>query len=205
MRAIRGSRSGEALAPVSARFARCALRLLLLFAIGCRQDMHDQPRYEPLEATQFFTDGRSVRPQVEGTVARGELRLDQHLYAGLVDGRPAEEFPFPIAMADLERGRERYQIFCSPCHGELGDGFGMVVKRGFPRPPSFHDPRIVGMPPGHYVDVMTRGLGRMASYADRVKAEDRWRITAYIRALQRSRNGTIEDVPAEFRAQLEEP
>ena len=107
--------------------------LLLFFAIGCRQDMHDQPRYEPFEATQFFTDGRSVRPQVEGTVARGELRLDQHLYTGLIAGRPAETFPFAIEKSDMERGRERYDIYCSPCHGELGDGLGMVANSSFTR------------------------------------------------------------------------
>ena len=177
--------------------------VILLFAIGCRQDMHDQPRYEPMEATPFFTDGRSVRPQVEGTVARGELFLDEHLYTGLVKGKPAERFPFPIELADMERGRERYDIFCTPCHGELGDGLGLVVQRGFPRPPSFHDPRIVSMPPGHYVDVITRGLGRMAAYGDRVKPHDRWRIAAYMRALQRSRNATLSDVPPDLRAKLE--
>jgi mono/diheme cytochrome c family protein len=175
----------------------------LLLLAACRQDMHDQPKYEALEASQFFADGRSVRPQVEGTVARGELRLDEHLYAGLVNGSPAETFPFPISQADLERGRERYDIYCSPCHGETGDGLGMVVQRGFPRPPSFHEERIVTMPPGHYVDVITRGLGRMFPYADRVKPHDRWRIAAYLRALQRSRKGTIEDVPRRIRAQLE--
>jgi mono/diheme cytochrome c family protein len=166
--------------------------------------MHDQPRYEPFEATQFFTDGRSVRPQVEGTIARGELRLDEHLYTGLIQGRPAETFPFALDRNDMERGRERYEIYCAPCHGELGDGLGMVVKRGFPRPPSFHDPRIVSMPPGYYVDVITRGLGRMLPYADRVKPEDRWRIAAYVRALQKARSATIDDVPPQLRVQLEE-
>jgi mono/diheme cytochrome c family protein len=174
----------------------------MILLSACRQDMHDQPRYEPYEASTFFGDGRSARPQVEGTVARGELRADTHLHEGLAGGKPAEAFPFPITSEDMARGRDRYRIYCTPCHGELGDGYGMVVKRGFPRPPSFHDPRIAGAPPGHYVDVMTRGIGRMYSYADRVKPEDRWRIAAYIRALQRSRNATVADVPPDARALL---
>jgi hypothetical protein len=163
---------------------------------GCRQDMQVQPRYEPEDPSSFFADGRSERPTVEGTVARGQLRTDELLYTGRVNGAVANLFPFPIAAADLSRGRERYNIYCSPCHDYTGSGNGMIVQRGFPAPPSLHIERLRQAPAGHFFEVMTNGLGLMYSYASRVSAEDRWRIAAYIRALQLSQHGSIMDVPA---------
>ena len=178
---------------------------LVTFALGCRLDMHQQPKYKPLAETRFFDDQRSERPVVEGTVARGELRTDEQLYNGKVNGVEAETFPFPITRADLERGRERFEIYCSPCHDYAGTGHGMIVQRGFPPPPSLHIDRLRQAPPGHFFDVMTNGLGNMYSYAARVSPEDRWRIAAYIRALQLSQNDRIEDVPEADRKQLQAP
>jgi mono/diheme cytochrome c family protein len=165
--------------------------------------MHDQPKYKPLAASAFFEDGRSARPLVEGTVARGHLRADAHLYTGRIGNDLATTFPFPVTRAVLERGRERYAIFCTPCHGALGDGEGMVVKRGLRHPPSFHIERLREAPAGHYFDVITNGFGAMASYASRVPVEDRWAIIAYIRALQLSQHATLADVPEDQRKQLE--
>ncbi|MFB3854829.1 MAG: cytochrome c [Vicinamibacterales bacterium] len=154
---------------------------------GCRQDMHDQPRYEPLEASDFFADGRASRPIVEGTVARGDLREDSLLYTGKVDGKDSEIFPFPVTEEVLHRGRERFDIFCSPCHGRTGEGDGMVVQRGFRRPTSYHTAILRNAPVGHFFDVMTNGWGAMPDYASQVPVIDRWAIAAYIRALQATR------------------
>lgn len=166
--------------------------------------MHVQPRYQPLSASQFFNDGRSARPPVPGTVARGELRINERMYTGKVNGLPVDSFPFPVTRQDLERGRERYNIYCAPCHDSTGSGRGMIVERGFPAPPSYHMDRLRNTPAGHFFDVMTRGYGTMYSYADRISPEDRWRIAAYIRALQLSRHATINDVPENERAKLPE-
>jgi mono/diheme cytochrome c family protein len=182
--------------------AKIGALALVCFASGCRQDMQVQPRYNPYDASNFFGDSRSARPTVPGTIARGQLHLDELLYAGKVDGKDAEVFPFEIKRADLNRGRERYNIYCSPCHDVTGSGRGMIVLRGFPQPPSFHIDRLRQAPPGHYFDVMTNGLGVMYSYAARVSPEDRWRIAAYIRALQLSQQATMADVPAAERANL---
>lgn len=170
---------------------------------GCRLDMHEQPRYNPLAKTDFFGDGRSARPVVPGTVARGHLRLDEHLYTGKVNGQLATTFPFPITRQDLERGRERYNIYCTPCHDAAGTGHGMIVLRGFPPPPSYHIQRLREAPVGHFFDVITNGLGNMYGYDSRVNPEDRWRIAAYIRALQLSQSATLADVPAAERERLE--
>jgi mono/diheme cytochrome c family protein len=164
--------------------------------LGCRQDMHVQPKYVPEDPSTFFADGRSERQPVEGTVARGELRTDELLYTGRVNGTVVDVFPFPITAADLARGRERYNIYCSPCHDYTGSGNGMIVQRGFPSPPSFHLDRLRQAPAGHFFEVITNGVGRMYSYAARVAPEDRWRIAAYIRALQLSQHGAMTDVPA---------
>jgi mono/diheme cytochrome c family protein len=161
----------------------------LLLLAACRQDMHDQPRYKPLAASTFFADGRASRPRVEGTVARGGLRVETEL---------------PVTAESLKRGRERYNIFCSPCHGQLGDGEGMVAQRGFRHPPSFHLERLRRQGDEHYFDVITTGFGGMASYASRIPVEDRWRIVHYIRALQLSQNARINDVPASERGKLTE-
>jgi mono/diheme cytochrome c family protein len=169
---------------------------------GCRQDMQVQPRYNPYDAAPFFDDDRSSRLPVPGTVARGELHLDSVLYTGKQDGKDAEQFPFAITRAGLQRGQERYNIYCSPCHDVTGSGRGMIVLRGFPQPPSFHIDRLRQAEPGHFFDVMTNGLGVMYSYASRVSPEDRWRIAAYIRALQLSEQAKISDVPAGEQKQL---
>jgi len=177
--------------------------LLVILLAGCRQDMHDAPRYDPLEASTFFDDGRSARPLVEGTVARGHLDEDDHLYHGMVGGQPAATFPFELTRADLERGRERFGIYCAPCHDLTGSGNGMIVQRGMKRPPSYHIDRLRKEPPGYIFDVITRGFGAMYDYADRIPVEDRWRIVGWVRVLQRSQAGTLADVPADERARLE--
>jgi cytochrome c553 len=173
-----------------------------LLLSGCRLDMHIQPKYLPDWPTKFFADGRTDRPQVPGTVARGELRLDELMYAGTENGVVSNRFPFPITRADLERGRERYNIYCSPCHDYSGTGRGMIVRRGFPQPPSYMLPRLQAAPVGHFFQVMTNGIGAMYSYSARVSPADRWRIAAYIRVLQLSRNATLQDVPESERQKL---
>jgi mono/diheme cytochrome c family protein len=172
---------------------------------GCRQDMHDAPRYEPLEASTFFRDGRGSRTLVANTVARGTLREDEHLYAGKIDGQLTDMFPMPVTAEVMARGRERFNVFCSPCHGRTGQGNGMVVQRGFRAPPSYHEERLRNAPAGYFFDVMTHGFGAMPDYAAQVPVEDRWAIAAYIRALQFSQRATIDDVPAERRADLDAP
>lgn len=174
-----------------------------LTAGGCRQDMHDQPKYKAQARSDFFLDQRAARPLVEGTVPRGFERADTLLYTGKVDGKPADVFPFPVTAAVMGKGRERFDIFCAPCHGRTGAGDGLVVRRGFRAPTSFHDERLRAMAPGHFFDVMTNGFGAMPDYAQQVPVEDRWAIAAYIRALQRSHSGTLADVPAAERVRLE--
>lgn len=170
---------------------------------ACRQDMHDQPRYKPLRASTFFGDGRSARPILEGTVARGQLREDPHLYTGKIGDQPADTFPFPVTRDVLERGRTRYDIFCSPCHDRVGAGRGMVVRRGFRQPTSLHDTRLREAKAGYFFDVITNGFGVMPDYAVQIPVRDRWAIVAYIRALQLSRHATLAEVPAADRAKLE--
>lgn len=183
--------------------ASLSVLLAAALAAGCRQDMHDQPRYEPLEASAFFRDGRSQRPQVPGTVARGELRLDDHLYQGTIDGAPATTFPFEVTAEVLERGQERFNIFCATCHDKTGSGQSLVVQRGLKQPPSFHIERLREAEHGYFFDVITRGFGAMYDLSDRIPAEDRWAIIAYIRVLQRSQNTSIDEVAADVRAELE--
>jgi mono/diheme cytochrome c family protein len=191
-----------------ARRSRCAAWFAAMLAAcalaGCRLDMHLQPRYNPYDPSDFFSDGRSARQPVAGTVARGELRIDEQLYTGKVDGKLVDTFPFPITANDILRGQQRYNIYCSPCHDYTGSGRGMIVQRGFPPPPSYHIDRLRQAPVGHFFDVMTNGFGAMYSYASRISPEDRWRIAAYIRALQLSEHAKIEDVPDAERPRLEE-
>jgi mono/diheme cytochrome c family protein len=165
---------------------RLSRLLILVFAAGCRQDMHDQPKYEPLEASELFRDGQSARPLVDGTVARGQLRDDEHLYTGKVNGQPATTFPFAISHEIMDRGQERYDIYCAPCHDRAGTGLGMIVRRGYRQPESFHTDRLRQAAPGHFYDVITNGFGAMPDYRAQVRPEDRWAIAAYIRALQLS-------------------
>ncbi len=179
----------------SAKIAAAAACVLLLSA--CRNDMHNQPRYKPLAATDFFGDGRSARPAIEDTVARGQLRLDPAHYTGKVNGKDIDYIPIKVDKQDLLRGQERFNIYCSPCHGRLGNGHGMIVTRGLRQPPSYLDQRLVDAPIGHFFDVMTNGYGSMYSYASRVAVDDRWRIAAYIRALQTSENAPA-DVAARY-------
>ena len=185
----------------------------LVFALvvlsGCRNEMYDQPRYEPYEASDFFDDGASARLLVAGTVPRRDPhdlgRWSEELFTtGKTAGELAEKLPFEVDRSVLERGQDRFRIFCTPCHGELGDGRGMIVQRGFNPPPSFHSDELRKKPVGHYFDVMTRGFGTMYSYASRVPARDRWAIAAYIRALQVSQYSLARELPAQDRSQLQE-
>jgi mono/diheme cytochrome c family protein len=181
-----------------------ALSLAALGLSGCTQDMATQPRYNPLRASDFFGDRRSARPQVPGTVPRGQLRVDEKLYTGMVNGQLIDAPPFPITRADLLRGQERFNINCAPCHDRTGYGNGLVAQRGFRHPPSYHIERLRNAPLGHFFDVMTRGFGAMQDVSDRVMPEDRWRIAAYIRALQYSQNASVNDVPAAERGKLDQ-
>jgi len=188
---------------------RRTLRALVLVLVplgvgGCRQQMAEQPRHDPLEASAFFRDGRAARPLVPGTVPRGHLREDEHLYTGKVGGKLVETFPFPVTKEILERGRERFNIYCSPCHDQLGTGEGMVVRRGYRQPPSYHTDRLRELPVGHFFDVMTNGFGAMPSYAVQIPVEDRWAIVAYIRALQLSQNAKAAELSAADRRKLQE-
>jgi mono/diheme cytochrome c family protein len=165
--------------------------------------MHDQPKYGPLRQSAFFGDDRSARAFVPGTVARGHLREDTLLYTGKVGSEDADVFPFPIDSQVMARGRERFDIFCSPCHGRTGAGDGLVVRRGYRRPPSYHDDRLREAPVGHFFDVMTNGFGAMPDHASQIPVRDRWAIAAYIRALQLSAHATMDDVPAPERGKLQ--
>jgi hypothetical protein len=179
--------------------------VVLVFTVlaGCRQKMADQPRYEPLGRSTFFDDERAARPLVEGTVARDQLRTDEHLYQGKQHGKLVDTFPFPVTLAVLSRGRERYDIFCSPCHDRVGTGQGMIVRRGYRAPPSLHIERLRQAPAGHFFDVMTNGFGVMPDYTQQIRPADRWAIVAYVRALQFSQHAAVADVPADRRKQLE--
>jgi mono/diheme cytochrome c family protein len=170
---------------------------------GCRQDMHDQPKYIPMRESTFFADSRSARPLVAGTVARGQLHEDTLRYTGKVDDLDATVFPFTIDEKVLRRGQERFNIYCSPCHARTGEGDGMIVRRGYRRPPSYHSDRLRTAPVGHFFDVITNGFGAMPDLAAQVKTDDRWAIAAYIRVLQLSAHATLDDVPAAERGQLD--
>ena len=175
------------------------LLLVLLAAAGCTQDMKNQPKERPLRESRFYLDGASSRPLPEGTVPRGFLRADASYYKGIgPDGTFVKTIPATVDEALLQRGRQRFEIYCTPCHGREGNGRGMVVRRGFKQPPSYHIDRLRGMPPGYFFDVITNGFGQMSSYAAQVPPSDRWAIVAYIRALQLSRHVELSKVsPAE--------
>lgn len=186
--------------------ARAALAGLavLLFGTGCRQDMFNQPKVKPLARSDFYDDGSGARPPAAGTVARGQLRADRAFETGIgPDGRFVGRLPLPLTRDLLRRGRERFDIFCSPCHGRLGDGRGMIVQRGFKAPPSYHIDRLRRQPIGYFFDVMTNGFGQMSSYAIQVPPADRWAIAAYIRALQLSQHAPIAELPAGDRRAIE--
>lgn len=179
-----------------------ALLLLVPLVVACRQDMHDQHKLQAYEASTFFADGRAMRPQIEGTVARGELFEDELLHTGRLDGKPSEVYPFEVTRDVLDRGRERFGIYCTPCHDATGSGNGIVVQRGMKRPESFHTERLVESPPGYFVDVITNGFGVMFDYADRIPAADRWAVAAYVQTLQRARRATLDEAQPEARAAL---
>jgi Cytochrome C oxidase, cbb3-type, subunit III len=172
-----------------------ALLAMLAATAGCRLDMHLQPYYRPLAKSDFFADGRSARMPVDGTVARGDLREDTYFYTGKIGNNPGDYMPFPVTIDVLERGRERYNIYCTPCHGRVGDGNGFIPTRGFRRPPSFHIDRLRKVPIGYLFDVDTNGYGVMPDYAAQIAPRDRWCIAAYIRALQLSQNAPKTDIP----------
>ena len=195
----------QGIAGTSRAAAVGGLVLAAALLAGCRQDMHDTPRYEALEQSDFFADKRAMRPLPEGTVARGMLRDDEAFYTGKADGEPLAALPAQVTVdkALLDRGQNRFNIYCSPCHSQLGDGNGTVVQRGYKRPTSFHDERLKGVPIGYFYDVITNGFGQMPDYAAQVAPQDRWAIAAYIRALQLSQAATVEDVPADQRGTLD--
>ncbi len=173
-----------------------ALGCLLLLS-GCRLDMQVQPKQNPLSRSDFFADQRSERPPVEGTVARGQLHADRYFYSGKIGSSPGDYMPFPVTKEVLERGRERYNIYCSPCHSLVGDGNGFIPSRGFSiKPPSYHIPRLQKAPLGYFFDVITNGYGIMPDYRSQIPPEDRWKIVAYVKALQLSQSATRADVPA---------
>jgi mono/diheme cytochrome c family protein len=167
------------------------------------QAMAQQPRYEPYENSRFFADNSSARPLVEGVVPRGSVSDDELLNTGRQDGELADAFPFVVDLAALARGRQRYDIYCAPCHDRAGTGNGIVVRRGYSPPPSLHEQRLRDAPAGHFFDVITNGFGAMPSYAEVVPTADRWAIVAYVRALQLSQNATLDDVPPEERGGLD--
>jgi hypothetical protein len=180
-----------------------AVLIALAAGVGCRQDMQDQPKYIPLRPSDFFGDGRSERPLIEGTVARGHLDDDTAYYTGRgPDGEFVNEFPFPVTKDVVERGQNRFNIYCAPCHDRLGNGNGKVVRRGYRHPPSYHIDRLRQVPNGYIYDVITSGFGAMPDYAAQIQPRDRWAIVSYVRALQLAANGKIDDVPADKRTDL---
>lgn len=186
------------------RIAALALAGACLTAVGCsRLDMQDQPKYKPQRPSDFFADGRSEREPVEGTIARGTLNEDTAFYDGKdASGNDIDTFPIAVNKAVIERGQNRFDIYCAPCHGRIGNGLGMIVRRGFKQPPSYHTDRLREAPVGHFYDVISNGYGGMLNYASQVQPRDRWAIIAYIRALQYSENANVSDLPAEARNRL---
>lgn len=184
------------------------LSAAVLVAVGCRQDMHNQPRVggnRSLRASDFFADGRSERNLPYGVVARGQLREDTYFYTGKVGDNVGTVFPMPVTQEVLDRGEQRFNVYCTPCHSSVGDARGMIVLRGFRQPPSLHEQRLRNAPVGHFFDVMTAGFGAMPDYAAQITPADRWAIAAYIRALQLSQNATVNEVPAGERGNLAAP
>ena len=185
------------------RGKRAALTLALIAGLaGCRQQMANQPKYDPYEPSDFFADGMSARPRLAGTVAQGEAGIDPYFETGKINGQDGDAFPFPVTADVMQRGHERFDIYCSECHGRLGDGNGMIPSRGYRRPPSYHTQALRTAKVGHFFDVMTNGFGSMPPYRTMIPTRDRWAIVSYIRALQLSQNATIDEVPPEDRAKL---
>jgi mono/diheme cytochrome c family protein len=174
--------------------------LVLLAGCSLKQDMAHQPKNRPLSPSDFFTDGRSERPLLENTVARGSLAAD-----ALFVSKDSNNFPLPVTQELLERGEDRYRIFCTPCHGLQGDGNGMIAMRGMKHPPSYHQDRLRQVPNGYIYDVITNGFGAMYGYSAQIPPRDRWAIVAYVRALQLSRNAKVAELPAEVREKVLHP
>jgi mono/diheme cytochrome c family protein len=193
---------------LNATKAGAALAAILMLA-GCHTDMWVQPKiHEPLQASTFYPDGSSARPLIPGTVARDHLREDEAFFTGMKNGKLIDQFPVPVTKELMERGQDRFNIYCVPCHGRLGDGQGMIANRGFTlrRPVgNYHTDRLRKMPVGHFYDVITNGYGAMFSYASRIEPQDRWAIVAYIRALQLAENGTVNDLTPEQQNELNNP
>ncbi len=185
----------------SSRLLALGSAAALLLIAGCRQDMQNQPKMVPQRGSSMFADHRSARPQVVGTVARGQLYEDQYFYTGLIDGKEQNAMPFPVTLEVLERGQERFNVYCTPCHSRVGNGDGMIVQRGYKPAGNYHDPTRLAQPLSHYFYVMTNGYGAMPNYSAQVTPIDRWAIAAYIRALQLSQNATIADVPTGVQVQ----
>ncbi len=167
-----------------------------LLAAGCRQDMHNQPKFYPQRGSSFYADGRSARPQVENTVARNQLHENTYFYTGVVDGKEADGMPVPVTPELLERGQEKYNVFCTPCHSRVGNGAGMIVQRGYRPAGNFHTDRLRNAPLGHLYSVIANGYGAMPEYGTQLAAEDRWAIVAYVRALQLSQDAKASDIPS---------
>jgi mono/diheme cytochrome c family protein len=197
-----GNREGRRQKAEGRRIRFAFLLLSALCLLTCRQRMAVQPKYDPLEPSDFFADGMSARPRIPGTVARGEIELVGYVATGKINGQDGDGFPFPITIQVMNRGQERYNIYCSACHGKVGDGNGMIPSRGYRRPPSYHTDTLRAAKNGHFFDVITNGFGAMPSYAQQVPVHDRWAIIAYVRALQISQHGTIEDLPPDMRGSL---
>jgi hypothetical protein len=178
------------------QFAAMSAMAATLVLAGCRQDMQDQPKFFPQRGTDFYADGRSVRPQVENTVARGQLHENGYFYTGLINGKEGDGMPFPATLEVLERGQERYNVYCSPCHSRVGNGVGMIVQRGYMKAGSFHSARLETAPLGHFFHVISNGYGAMPDYSAQIVPADRWAIVAYIKALELSQKATEADVPA---------
>lgn len=173
--------------------AACAAGTVALVS-GCRQDMHNQPKFYPQRGSDFYTDGRSVRPQVENTVARNQQRENAYFYTGFVNGKEGDGLPFPVSMTVLERGQQSYNVYCTPCHSRVGNGAGMIVQRGYAAAGNFHTARLEAAPLGHFFNVISNGYGAMPDYSAQLTPQDRWAVVAYIRALQLSQKATATDV-----------
>ncbi len=196
MRNTSNNPGGPSIAAVSRRVG-CATALAATFILaGCRQDMQNQPKFYPQRGTTLFADGRSARPQVENTVGRDQLHEDAYFYTGIQGGKEGDGLPIPLTAATLQRGQERYNVYCTPCHSRVGNGDGMIVQRGYRPAGNFHTDRLRSAPLGHFFAVITNGYGAMPDYASQVAPADRWAVAAYIRALQLSQNAKASDVAA---------
>jgi mono/diheme cytochrome c family protein len=193
---MQGNRKQETAMRVARAVTGLSAMAAMLVLAGCRQDMHDQPKFFPQRGTSFYADGRSARPQVENTVARNQLHQDAYFFTGLQNGKEGDGLPIQLTPAVMERGQERFNVYCTPCHSRVGNGDGMIVQRGYRPAGDFHTDRLRNAPLGHFFNVMTNGFGSMPDYAAQLTPEDRWAVAAYIRALQLSQNAKQSDVAA---------